>query len=45
MVGGSEPVVDVTNSWDATGELEVDGVLGPCTAMAVQRSINAGAWS
>ena len=24
---------------------EVDGVLGPRTAMAVQRSLNAGAWS
>lgn len=28
MVDGSEPVVDVTNVWEDTGQLEVDGYLG-----------------
>lgn len=28
MAGGHEPVVDVANVWEDTGELEVDGFLG-----------------
>ena len=40
MVGGSEPVVDVTNSWDATGELEVDGWLGVQSITAWQKALD-----
>ena len=36
---------DIFYDWCLVQEFGVDGVLGPMTARAVQRSINAGAWS
>jgi peptidoglycan hydrolase-like protein with peptidoglycan-binding domain len=36
MAGGHEPIVDVTNVWEDTGELEVDGFLGVQSVTAWQ---------
>ena len=36
MAGGHEPVVDVANVWEDTGELEVDGFLGVQSVTAWQ---------
>lgn len=39
MVGGSEPVVDVTNVLEDTGKLDVDGWLGVQSVTAWQRAL------